>query len=76
VMNEAQTHQVAGGASTAPKKIVYTVTERGEKSFWTRVGVAFENRDGSLTLRLDAVPVNGMLQVRDEDPTRRNGGAT
>ena len=26
------------------------------KSFWTRVGVGFVNRDGSITLRLDACP--------------------
>lgn len=72
MMNEA----VAAGPASAPRKIVYTVTEKGDKSFWTRIGAAFTNRDGSLTVRLDAVPVNGMLQIRDEDPTRRtNGGA-
>jgi len=41
--------------------------KEGEKSFWTRVGVAYVNRDGSLTLKLDALPVSGTLQVRDED---------
>jgi hypothetical protein len=47
-------------------KMVYTVVERGPgKSFWTRVGVGFVNRDGSLNLRLDAIPINGVLQVRD-----------
>lgn len=47
-------------------KIVYTVVERGPgKSFWTRVGVGFVNRDGSMNLKLDAIPVNGTLQVRD-----------
>ncbi len=47
-------------------KIVYTVVERSPgKAFWTRVGVGFVNRDGSLNLRLDAMPVNGTLQVRD-----------
>jgi hypothetical protein len=65
---------VAGGPVTAMRKIVYTVTEKGEKSFWTRIGAAFVNRDGSLTVRLDAVPVNGMLQIRDDEPARRNGG--
>ena len=47
-------------------KAVWTVVERGPgKSYWTRVGVGFVNRDGSLTLRLDAIPVNGTLQVRE-----------
>ena len=61
--------------ASAPRKVVYTVTERGEKSFWTRIGAAFSNRDGSMTVRLEAVPVNGVLQIRDEDPSRRAAGA-
>jgi hypothetical protein len=54
-------------------KAVYTVVDRGQgKSFWVRVGVGFTNRDGSLNLRLDAIPVNGMLQVREwTDPHDR-----
>jgi hypothetical protein len=39
---------------------IVAAVERGEgkdkKSFWTRVGVAFENRDGSWNLRFDFVP--------------------
>ncbi len=48
-------------------KIVYTIVEREKdgKKFWVRVGVAFVNRDGSLNVRLDAMPVNGRLQIRD-----------
>jgi hypothetical protein len=47
-------------------KVVWTVVDRGQgKSFWTRVGVGFVNRDGSITLRLDAIPISGTLQVRE-----------
>jgi hypothetical protein len=57
-------------------KTVYTVVERAPgKSFWVRVGVGFTNRDGSLNLRLDAIPVNGQLQVRDWEPTERRSDA-
>jgi hypothetical protein len=57
-------------------KIVYTVVERGPgKSFWTRVGIGTVNRDGSLNLRLDAIPVNGTLQVRDWEPSERRSDA-
>jgi hypothetical protein len=51
-------------------KAVYTVIDRGPgKSFWVRIGVGFTNRDGSINLRLDAIPVNGTLQVREwSDP--------
>jgi hypothetical protein len=49
--------------------VVYTVVERlPGKSWWTRVGVGFVNQDGSLNLRLDAIPTNGTLQVRDWEP--------
>jgi len=55
-------------------KAVFTVVERNPgKSFWTRVGVGFVNQDGSITLRLDAVPVNGVLQVRDWEAFDRRG---
>lgn len=57
-------------------KAVFAVVERSPgKSYWTRVGVGFVNRDGSITLKLDAIPVNGTLQVREwesrEDFPRR-----
>jgi hypothetical protein len=53
-------------------KAVYTIVERGEgKSYWTRIGVAFENRDGSYNLKLDALPVNGQLQMREYEPKEK-----
>jgi hypothetical protein len=58
-------------------KVVWTVVERGQgKSFWTRVGVGFVNRDGSLTLRLDAIPMSGTLQVREWQELDRRAEAT
>jgi hypothetical protein len=39
------------------------------KAFWTKIGVAFENQDGSWNLHLSAVPANGnRLQIRDPQP--------
>jgi hypothetical protein len=62
---------------TKTMKAVFTVVERNPgKSFWTRVGVGFVNQDGSITLRLDAVPVNGVLQVRDWEAFDRRGPET
>lgn len=57
-------------------KVVYAITEKGEKSFWTRVGVAYVNRDASLTIKLDALPVSGTLQVRDDDRGERGDNNT
>jgi hypothetical protein len=65
-------------------KIVYVISERSNKSYWNRIGVAFVNSDGSINVKLDAVPVSGELQIRDyvakEDGTlpfgrRTNGEA-
>ena len=55
-------------APTTKTKAVYALTERGERTYWTRVGIAFVNKDQSLTLRLEALPVSGTLQVRDDEP--------
>ena len=49
-------------------KTVYTVVERGGKSYWSKMGVGFVNRDGSINIKLDGNPINGTLQVRDYEP--------
>jgi hypothetical protein len=55
--------------STSTKvKIAYVITERNGKSHWNRVGIGFVNRDGSINLKLDSVPVSGELQIRDYVP--------
>jgi len=46
-------------------KAVYVITERNENKYWNRVGVAFVNRDGSLNVRLEALPITGELHIRD-----------
>ncbi len=51
--------------SVSRMKIAYVVTQRGAKKYWTRIGVAFVNQDGSINVKLEAVPVNGELQIRD-----------
>jgi hypothetical protein len=56
-------------------KVVYTIVERGndKKPIWLRVGAAFENRDKSLNVKLDACPTNGTLHIRDYVPDERWG---
>lgn len=52
-------------------KVVYTIVERQRdgKKYWLRIGAAFENRDGSINIYLDAMPTNGTLQLRDHLPS-------
>jgi len=61
-------------------KIAYVITQRGTQKYWNRIGVAFVNRDGSFTVKLDAIPVSGEIQVRDyvprEDRDDREDGST
>jgi hypothetical protein len=46
-------------------KDVYTIIKNGEKAFWQKVGRAHTNKDGSLNVYLNALPVNGELNIRD-----------
>jgi hypothetical protein len=55
---------------------VYAVpdTKDGEKGFWTKIGIAFTNRDGSINLFLDALPLGtNKLQVREARPPAERG---
>ncbi|MFO0590483.1 MAG: hypothetical protein U0441_23275 [Polyangiaceae bacterium] len=52
------------------RKIAFAMTERDDKTFWTRVGSAFVNKDGSINVFLEALPVSGRLQLRDDERRR------
>ena len=55
-----------------PYRVVYGIVQREgmEKSFWTRIGAAWENRDGSVNVKLDFLPASmeTTLQIRDPRP--------
>ena len=62
---------------------VFTIVERAqkgnasdaddsEKKYWVKIGAAFVNRDESLNVYLDAVPVNGMLHLRKPTPKQKS----
>ena len=57
---------------------VLAVIEREDKpTIWRQVGVAFQNRDGSTTLLLDAFPIGtNKLQVREEREKPATNGST
>lgn len=52
-------------AGAGNHKDVYMIQKGKTRSFWTRIGVAFVNKDGSLNVKLDAFPVSGQLHIRD-----------
>jgi hypothetical protein len=51
------------------RKEIYGVVNRNDRNYWTRIGVAFENkRDGSWNLLFDYLPVNGTTTIQLRDP--------
>lgn len=56
---------------TAPEFLAWHVTQRGEKSFWNKVGAAWRHKDcHGYTIQLEVVPINGRIVLRHpiEDP--------
>jgi len=56
-------------------KIAYVICARNGKKFWNRVGVAFVNSDGSINVKLEAMPVSGEIQIRDYVPRDELGSS-
>jgi hypothetical protein len=54
---------------------VFSIREGKGGTVWVRAGSAFVNRDGSLNVLLDVLPLDGKLHVR-EAGERREGGET
>ena len=76
-----------GGTGGGRRLQVWAIPESrdGEKAFWVRIGKAFTNRDGSINLFLDALPLGtNKLQIREQKeeakagatPPRHNGFET
>jgi hypothetical protein len=73
---QSEQNTAMGTAGARPAKHVFTVIDRPNgKNYWARVGSGWVNRDGSISVRLDALPVNGTLQIRDPDERDARGGA-
>jgi hypothetical protein len=57
-------------------KIAYVIIERNGRKFWNRIGVAFINSDGSMNVKLEAIPVSGEMQIRDYVPREDSAGTS
>jgi hypothetical protein len=61
--------------SKFPSHAAYAVRKTGEKSYFDRIGAAWENADGNgFTIRLNALPLSGEIVIR-KAKSRDNGGA-
>jgi hypothetical protein len=73
----AQTPQ--DSSSNKPSHIAY-VTRPGkdaDKPFWNPCGVAWAHKDGKgFRIKLDAVPVSGVIELRVNEPKAANDDAS
>ena len=55
--------------SKSPAFQAWHVTNKGDHSFWTKVGAAWPHRDGKgLSLILSVIPMNGQIVLRQPLP--------
>ncbi len=47
-------------------KVVWGALERSGKTCWTKIGLAWEGKDGAVFARLNAVPLTGRICVKGE----------
>lgn len=47
--------------SKSPTYYVYTVIDHNEKSFWTRIGSAWNTKNGGISIDLFALPLKGRI---------------
>lgn len=51
--------------SFSPDYLAWHVTQKGEKSYWNKVGAAWMHKDGKgCTLQLETCPINGRIVLR------------
>ena len=49
----------------SPSHVVYHVNDRGEKSYWTRIGAAWQHTDNKgFNVQIDCVPLDGRITLR------------
>lgn len=57
-------------------KDVFVISNREEgKAQWSKIGVAFVNKDGSLNVILDALPLEGKIHIRDRKVAEKKEAA-
>ena len=51
--------------SKHPSHVAYQVRDRGEKSYWTRIGTAWQHADkNGFNVQLECVPLDGRITLR------------
>ncbi len=55
-----------------PSHIAYSVEDgKGDKNHWQKIGAAWPAKDGGLSLKLNAIPINGRVALRSREELER-----
>ena len=55
----------AAPTKNLPSHGVFTVEGEGEKAFWTKIGCAWQHKDGDgFNIQIAAIPLTGRLVIR------------
>lgn len=56
-------------------KDVYAIDDGSGKqqSSWTKIGIGFVNKDDSINVVLNAIPLGGRMQIRNRKPKKKKG---
>ena len=57
--------ETTSATGNAPSHIAYHVRDGKDKGFWTRIGVAWQHKDGKgFNIQLEVAPLDGRIQLR------------
>jgi hypothetical protein len=61
-MSTTETPTISG---KSPTHIAYQVRENDAKSYWTRIGAAWEHKDGKgFSIQIESLPLDGKIALR------------
>ena len=56
----------SGGGNRPPLECFNIIEREGlERPIWHKIGVGWVNRDGSINVQLDSLPIGGKVQLRE-----------
>jgi hypothetical protein len=59
------TNETPGAGGNAPTHVAYQVRDGKDKGFWTRIGVAWQHKDGKgFNIQLECLPLDGRITLR------------
>ena len=64
-MTNETLNKASGKTGKSPTHSAYQVRESGEKSYWTRIGAAWEHKDRKgFNIQIESVPLDGKITLR------------